>query len=95
MFRRGGPTKDQVLGALRPTMGNTVGLTTRFSGRYPIKVSQVDGFVPHTQVVDLKHTPGGYLDQYEHVHCALSAKVLPTTHAVSYAKTFNLKKIWR
>ena len=30
-------TKYQVLGALRPTIGNTVGLTTRFSGRYPIK----------------------------------------------------------
>ena len=26
-----------ILGALRPAVGNTVGLPTRFSGRYPIK----------------------------------------------------------
>ena len=37
---RGGPTKLQVLGALRPTVGSTVGLTTRFSGRYPINLGQ-------------------------------------------------------
>ena len=37
---RGGPTKHEVLGALRPTMGNTVGLTIRFSGRYSVKVSE-------------------------------------------------------
>ena len=28
--------KHSVLGALRPTVGNTVRLTDRFSGRYPI-----------------------------------------------------------
>ena len=32
----------QVLGALRPTVGNNVGLTTRFSGRYPINLVHVD-----------------------------------------------------
>ena len=30
----------QVLGALRPTVGNTVGLTTRFSGSYPITIDR-------------------------------------------------------
>ena len=35
---RGCPTKHQVLAALRPTIGNTVGLTTRFSGRDPISI---------------------------------------------------------
>ena len=34
----GGPTKHEVLGTLRPTVGNTVGLTTRFSGSYSMKV---------------------------------------------------------
>ena len=29
--------KHKVLGALQPTVVNTVGLATRFSGRYPIK----------------------------------------------------------
>ena len=37
---REGPTKDEVLGALRPTVGNTVGLTTRFSGSEPMKMEQ-------------------------------------------------------
>ena len=40
---RGGPTKHQVLGALRPTVGNTVGLTTRFSGSYPVSVDVESG----------------------------------------------------
>jgi len=31
--------KHQVLGALRPTVGNTIGLTTQFSGRYPINMA--------------------------------------------------------
>jgi len=35
---RGGPTKYQVLGALRPTVRNTVGPTTWFSGSYYINV---------------------------------------------------------
>ena len=30
--------KHYVLGAVRPTVGNTVGPTTRFSGRDPIKL---------------------------------------------------------
>ena len=30
----------QVLGSLRPTVGNAVGLTTQFSGRYPMRVQQ-------------------------------------------------------
>ena len=37
---RGGSRKRQVLGALRTTVGNTVGLTTRFSGSYPINVAR-------------------------------------------------------
>ena len=36
----GGPTKHQVLGALWPTIGNTVGLTARFSGHHPIGLGQ-------------------------------------------------------
>ena len=32
--------KHQVLGALRPTVGNTVRLTDQFSGRYPIELTQ-------------------------------------------------------
>ena len=42
-YRRGvggGPMKRKVLGALRPTVGNTVGLITRFSGRYPINMRE-------------------------------------------------------
>ena len=35
---RGGPTKNQVLGALRPPVGKTIGLTTRFSASYPINI---------------------------------------------------------
>ena len=35
---RGGPEKHQVLGALRPTVGYTVGRTTRFSGSYPMNL---------------------------------------------------------
>ena len=35
----GGPTKHQVLGALRPTVGNPVRLTTRFSGSCPLNVA--------------------------------------------------------
>ena len=32
------PKKNLGIGTLRPTVVNTVGLTTRFSGRYPMKV---------------------------------------------------------
>ena len=40
---RGVPTKHEVLGALRPTVGNTVGLTTRFSGSYPMNACNTAG----------------------------------------------------
>ena len=33
--------KHQVLGFLRPTAGNAVGLTARFSGRYPINMALI------------------------------------------------------
>ena len=35
--------KHQVLGALQPTVGNTVGLTTRFSGSSPMNFFETQG----------------------------------------------------
>ena len=40
--------KHQVLGALRPTVGNTVSLTTRFLGHYPINPTNDREPVPLT-----------------------------------------------
>jgi hypothetical protein len=69
----GGPTKHQVLGALRPTVGNTVGLNSRFSGSYHIKLDAFLLFVPGSG-----HITPGHPRKTDRVHGYLTHKNTPT-----------------
>ena len=57
--------KHEVLGFLRPTVGNTVVLTTRFSGCDPINVSTFRRTFPSSQSMSLASLYSGKVEKLQ------------------------------